>query len=66
MKRNLRIDRACCRRCAKSPMDAERQLFSAQIELARARLSQLESYIDLYRALGGGWSEQDLQKLASR
>jgi multidrug efflux system outer membrane protein len=47
-------------------MDAERQLFSAQIELARARLSQLESYIDLYRALGGGWSEQDLQKLASR
>lgn len=47
-------------------LDAERQLFAAQIDLARAKLSQLQSYIDLYRALGGGWSDQDLKKLASQ
>ncbi len=47
-------------------LDAERQLFSSQIDLARAKLSQLQSYIDLYRALGGGWSDTDLQKLQSK
>jgi multidrug efflux system outer membrane protein len=36
-------------------LDAERQLFSAEIELARAKLSQLQGYVELYRALGGGW-----------
>jgi len=44
-------------------LDAERQLFSAEVELARARLSQLESYVSLYRALGGGWSEVEIQRL---
>jgi multidrug efflux system outer membrane protein len=47
-------------------LDAERQLFSAQIDLARAKLSQLQSYIDLYRALGGGWSDEDLQRLQGK
>lgn len=36
-------------------LDAERQFFLADIELARARLSQYEAYVELYRALGGGW-----------
>jgi len=36
-------------------LDAERQFFLAEIELARARLSQYEAYAELYRALGGGW-----------
>jgi len=36
-------------------LDAERQLFLAEIELARARLNQYEAYVELYRALGGGW-----------
>lgn len=36
-------------------LDAERQLFAAEIDLARARLSQLQGYVELYRALGGGW-----------
>jgi len=36
-------------------LDAERQFFLAEIELARARLSQYEAYVELYRALGGGW-----------
>lgn len=44
-------------------LDAERQLFSAQIDLARSKLTQLQSNVDLYRALGGGWSDQDLKKL---
>ena len=38
-------------------------LFAAQIDLARSRLTQLLSYVDLYRALGGGWSDEDLAKL---
>jgi multidrug efflux system outer membrane protein len=37
-------------------LDAQRQLFLAEIELARARVSQLEGYVELYRALGGGWT----------
>lgn len=36
-------------------LDAERQLFAAEIDLARARLSQAQGYVELYRALGGGW-----------
>ena len=47
-------------------LDGERQLFSAQIDLARAKLSQLQSYVDLYRALGGGWSDEDLARLARK
>ncbi len=37
-------------------LDAERQLFAAEIDLARAKLNQLEGYVELYRALGGGWT----------
>jgi multidrug efflux system outer membrane protein len=36
-------------------LDAERQFFAAEVDLARARLNQLEAYVELYRALGGGW-----------
>lgn len=43
-------------------LDAERQLFSGEIELARARLNQLEAYVELYRALGGGWSEPAIRE----
>lgn len=39
-------------------LDAERQLFSAEIDLARARLSQTQGYVELYRALGGGWTPE--------
>ena len=37
-------------------LDAERQLFSAEIELAQSQLSRVVGYVDLYRALGGGWT----------
>ncbi|MFB3827843.1 MAG: efflux transporter outer membrane subunit [Bryobacteraceae bacterium] len=36
-------------------LDAERNLFSGRLTLAQLRLQELLSYIDLYRALGGGW-----------
>ena len=32
------------------------QPFAAEIDLTRARLNQLEGYVELYRALGGGWT----------
>ncbi|HEX9772869.1 MAG TPA: efflux transporter outer membrane subunit [Steroidobacteraceae bacterium] len=44
-------------------LDAERQFFSAEIDLARAKLDQLSAYVELYRALGGGWSEPEIERL---
>ncbi|GGO76643.1 RND transporter [Marinobacterium nitratireducens] len=41
-------------------LDAERQLLNAELGLARARLDRVIAYLDLYRALGGGWSDADL------
>ena len=32
------------------------QLFPAEISLARARVNLLTNYVDIYKALGGGWS----------
>ena len=43
-------------------LDAERQFFDAEIELARSRFGQLSAYVELYRALGGGWSEEEVQR----
>ena len=36
-------------------LDAERNLFGGQLTLAQLRLLELESVVQLYRALGGGW-----------
>ena len=36
-------------------LDAQRQLFDAQLSLARSRRDELTSIVLLYRALGGGW-----------
>jgi multidrug efflux system outer membrane protein len=44
-------------------LDAERQLFNAELEHSRARLNRLEAYVELYRALGGGWSDAELGRL---
>jgi multidrug efflux system outer membrane protein len=44
-------------------LDAERQFFDAEIELARAKLDQLQTYVELYRALGGGWSEDEIRRM---
>ena len=34
---------------------ADQDLFDAELELARTRGAQLNSVVQLYRALGGGW-----------
>lgn len=36
-------------------LDAERNLFAGQLTLAQLRLLELQSVVELYRALGGGW-----------
>lgn len=36
-------------------LDSERNLFQGRLTLARLRLDELLSYVELYRALGGGW-----------
>lgn len=38
-------------------LDAQRTLFSAQQSLIQSRLSQQNSLITLYKALGGGWEQ---------
>jgi len=37
-------------------LDAERELFDAELILSRAMGGQLTTMVDLYRVLGGGWS----------
>ncbi|MBC8125924.1 MAG: efflux transporter outer membrane subunit [Gloeobacteraceae cyanobacterium ES-bin-144] len=36
-------------------LDAERELFSAELDLADARSNRLRAVVQAYRALGGGW-----------
>ena len=37
-------------------LDAQRTLFSAQDQLAQIRQNRLDAAVDLYKALGGGWT----------
>ena len=37
-------------------LTAQRALFDAELSLARTRRNQLVSVVQLYKALGGGWS----------
>ncbi len=39
-------------------LDADRDLFTAELSLSQIRLSELLSVVQLYKALGGGWQEQ--------
>jgi hypothetical protein len=45
-------------------LEAEQQLFPAQNQLAQTMRDQLLVVIQLYRALGGGWSLSDEQWMA--
>jgi multidrug efflux system outer membrane protein len=36
-------------------LDADRNLFQGRLVLAQLRLQELLSFVQLYRALGGGW-----------
>jgi NodT family efflux transporter outer membrane factor (OMF) lipoprotein len=38
-------------------LDAQRALFTAQTGLVQTRLQRLQNQVQLYRSLGGGWSE---------
>jgi outer membrane protein TolC len=36
-------------------LDADRDLFTAQLTLSQIRLQELLAVVELYKALGGGW-----------
>jgi multidrug efflux system outer membrane protein len=36
-------------------LDAERNLFNGEMVLAQLQLAELNSVVQIYRALGGGW-----------
>ncbi|HTO99181.1 MAG TPA: efflux transporter outer membrane subunit [Myxococcales bacterium] len=40
-------------------LDAQRQLYSAQLDLAHTQRDELTSVVLLYRALGGGWQQEE-------
>jgi multidrug efflux system outer membrane protein len=42
-------------------LEAQQQLFPAEIALAQFQLDQLLTVVDLYRALGGGWNLTDAE-----
>ena len=39
-------------------LDAQRELFNAQLTLTRTQLDELAAIVQLYKALGGGWNAQ--------
>ena len=39
-------------------LEAQQQLFPAQLNLARTKRDQLLALVSLYKALGGGWQDQ--------
>jgi multidrug efflux system outer membrane protein len=39
-------------------LDAQRQLFSAELGLSQTQLLEMSSVVGLYRALGGSWAEE--------
>jgi len=39
----------------------EQELFSSELALAQARRNELLSVVQLYRALGGGWEQENLE-----
>lgn len=39
-------------------LTSETNYFSADLDLAQARLSELQAMVQLYKALGGGWQEE--------
>lgn len=42
-------------------LDAQRQLFSAEIDLSVSNLDLKKSYVQLYKALGGGWKVESMK-----
>jgi len=44
----------------------EQELFNAELGLAQARRNELLSVVELYRALGGGWTESGQQHVSKK
>jgi multidrug efflux system outer membrane protein len=44
----------------------EQELFSAELGLAQSRRNELLSVVELYRSLGGGWTEPEQQHTAKK
>jgi NodT family efflux transporter outer membrane factor (OMF) lipoprotein len=42
-------------------LNTQQTLFQAQDQLSQVRLQKLTSYVDLFKALGGGWTDADRQ-----
>ena len=42
-------------------LEAQQQLFPAQLNLARTEFAQLQATVNLYKALGGGWHDDPAQ-----
>ena len=40
-------------------LDVERTLLQAEMDLVSAKQDQLNAIVDICKALGGGWTEQD-------
>ena len=40
-------------------LEAQQQLFPAENTLARTELDQLVAFLQVYRALGGGWQSEE-------
>ena len=38
-------------------LDSDTRLFSAELDLAEAQQAELATFVEIYRALGGGWRE---------
>jgi multidrug efflux system outer membrane protein len=45
---------------------SEQEVFTAELNLAQARLNELLSVVQLYRALGGGWQHKDMKLSANK
>ena len=39
-------------------LDADTRLFTAELTLAEARQSEMSAFVEVYRALGGGWQQE--------
>ena len=47
-------------------LDSQRVLYNAEIGLAASRQQHLVAYVQLYRALGGGWSDTEMSRVVAR
>ena len=46
-------------------LDAERTFFSVELELSQVKQLYANSYVGLYKALGGGWLSEDEMNAAN-